>query len=403
MSKNYDVIVLGLGGMGSAAAFHLAKREQKVLGVEQHSAAHDKGSSHGASRIIRQAYYEHPDYVPLVQRAYELWEGLESDSGADLLRVTGGLMIGPNGSPIVEGTLTSAQQHHLPYELLDAADLKRRYPVLQPRAGEMAVFEHRAGFVRPEACVRAHLQQAERHEAELHFEERVKTWHAHPSGSGVRVVTDRGAYEADHLVIAPGAWAPEQLNALAVPFDIRRHVMCWFEPVGGPQPFLPENFPIYLWDVNGSEVFYGFPATDGEGGGVKVAMHTGGDRCTPDTIDRQHFESEIEELRTNLARFIPALNGPLLDAVACMYTLTPDEHFVISLHPEHSQVAIAAGFSGHGFKFTSVVGEILADLSINGRTNHPIALFSPKRFEREAEADSVNAALVRTSPPTHTR
>jgi sarcosine oxidase len=380
VSNKFDVVVLGLGGMGSAAVFHLASRGQRVLGVEQFTEAHDKGSSHGASRIIRQAYYEHPAYVPLVRRAYELWERLQMDSGADLLRLTGGLMIGPPGSNVVEGTIASATQHDLPYELLDARELERRYPVLCPRPGEVAVYEFRAGYIRPESCVRAHLQQAARWGAELHFEERAVEWQAHASGSGIRVTTHRGSYEADRLVIAPGAWAPALLRELGIPFEIRRHVMCWFQPLDEVLPFLPDRFPIYMWDVDGHNIFYGFPATDGAGGGVKVAIHTGGDPCTPETLRDAPVDHHIEELRAHLARFIPQINGPLLNAVPCMYTLTPDEHFVISLHPDYSQVCIAAGFSGHGFKFTSVVGEILADLAITGRTHHSIDLFSPQRF-----------------------
>lgn len=380
VSKNFDVIVLGLGGMGSSAAFHLASRGEHVLGIEQFTEAHDKGSSHGTSRIIRQAYYEHPDYVPLVRRAYELWERLQLDSGADLLRLTGGLMIGPPQSEIVEGTITSATQHDLPYELLDALELKRRYPVLNPRPDDVAVYEHHAGFLRPEACVHAHLQQAARHGAEMHFEEFVTSWQAQNSGNGVRIATSRDSYEADRLVIAPGAWAPGLLSELNVPFDIRRHVMCWFQPAGEAQAFLPERFPIYMWDVDGQHVFYGFPATDGAEAGVKAALHTGGDRCTPETLRNAPVDREVEELRTQLARFIPQLNGSLLQAIACMYTLTPDEHFVISVHPDYPQVSVAAGFSGHGFKFTSVVGEILADLATNGATRHSISLFSPQRF-----------------------
>ncbi len=366
--------------MGSAAAYHLASRGKRVLGIEQFAPAHDKGSSHGASRIIRQAYYEDPAYVPLVLRAYELWEQLERDSETDLLRTTGGLAIGPPGSAIVQGTIASADAHNLAHEVLDSGELRRRYPVLNPRPDEAAVYELRAGFLRPEACVRAHLELAARHGADLRFEECVQAWTASSTHNGVQVVTTRGAYRADRLIIAPGAWAPVPLGELKIPFDIRRHVMCWFRPVANTESFLPERFPIYLWDVDGEHVFYGFPAIDGLGGGVKVAMHTGGERCTPETIERQISDRDIEELRAPLSRFIPSLNGSLVAAATCMYTLTPDEHFILSLHPEHPQVAIAAGFSGHGFKFTSVIGEILADLAIDGKTRRPIALFAPERF-----------------------
>lgn len=351
-----------------------------MLGIEQFAPAHDEGSSHGASRIIRQAYYEDPAYVPLVLRAYELWEKLELDSASDLLRITGGLAIGPPGSAVVQGTIASANAHNLPYEVLDSGELRRRYPVLNPRPDETAVYELRAGFLRPEACVRAHLALAARYGADLHFEECVQEWAATSSRNGVRVATTSGTYEADRLIISPGAWAPALLSELNIPFDIRRHVMCWFRPLTSAESFFPDRFPVYLWETDGEHVFYGFPATGVIDEGIKVAMHTGGDRCTPDTIEREISDRDIEELRAQLSRFIPSLNGSVVTAATCMYTLTPDEHFILSVHPDHLQVAVAAGFSGHGFKFTSVIGEILADLATESETPHSIALFSPERF-----------------------
>jgi sarcosine oxidase len=375
----FDVIVLGLGGMGSAAAYHLAARGQRVLGLDRYGAAHDCGSSHGGSRIIRQAYYEHPQYVPLVQRAYELWEALERDSGTSLLYLTGGLVIGPPGSSVVEGTIRSANQHQLPHEILSAVELRRRYPAFRPRPDDTAVFETRAGFLRPESAVQAHLHLAAKNGADLHFEEPVLQWTASPGG-GVRVTTSLGAYEAGHLIVAPGAWAPDILRDLQIPFDVRRQVMCWFQPIGTTDSFLPGQFPIYIYDVDGTDVFYGFPATEGPAHGVKAAMHTPGERCTADTINRDTSEADASTLRRYLSTFLPELNGPLLKASTCLYTLTPDEHFVIGPHPEHPQVSIAAGFSGHGFKFTPVVGEILADLATEGRSSHPIQFLAPTRF-----------------------
>jgi sarcosine oxidase len=375
-----DAIVAGLGAMGSSAVYHLAARGKRVLGLEQYTAAHAHGSSHGDSRIIRQAYHESPEYVPLVQRAYELWERLQADTGTGLLRLTGGLMIGPPESAIVRGTIRSATEHGLPFEVMDAAELRRRFPALNPRDGDSAVYEVRAGFLRPEAAVRAHLQLATKHGADLHFEERIEKWTADPSGHGVRIVTDKGTYEAASLVLAPGAWAPQVLSSLGLPLEVQRRVMCWFQPQLGIEPFLPEHFPIYVWDVDGRQCFYGFPATNGLETGIKVAMHSGGQRCSPATISRSISAEDVEELRRHLATFIPSLNGPLLKAETCMYTLTPDEHFIVSLHPEFPQVAIAAGFSGHGFKFSSVIGEVLADLAMEGRTAHPIEFLSPKRF-----------------------
>ncbi|MDQ2710763.1 MAG: N-methyl-L-tryptophan oxidase [Acidobacteriota bacterium] len=385
-SDTFDVIVLGLGAMGSAAAYHLALRGKRVLGLEQYTAAHDRGSSHGESRIIRQAYHENPAYVPLVQRAYELWEQLEADTGQDILKLTGGLMIGSRESAVVQGTIRSAREHGLEYQTLDANELRRRFPTLRPRPDDMAVYEVKAGFLRPEVAVSAHLQQAERHAAELHFLESVERWTADASGDGVDVVTSRGRYRASRLVIAPGAWASRLLAELRIPFAIRRHSMCWFDPGAALEMFSPDRFPIYIWDVNGHEVFYGFPFTGGDGGGVKAAMHSGGDPCAPETLHAGSTDLEVAELRRCVARFIPALNGPVVRSVPCMYTLTPDEHFVLSVHPEFSQVAIAAGFSGHGFKFASVIGEVLADLSSVGSTKYEIGFLNPLRFGRDALA-----------------
>ncbi len=379
-SQTYDVIVAGLGGMGSAAAYHLAARCQRVLGLEQFTPVHDRGSSHGASRIIRQAYHEDPAYVPLVQRAYELWEKLQRDVEQPILRLTGGLMIGAPESPIVTGTLASAAQHNLPHEILNSGELRRRFPALQPRPSDTAVFELRAGFLRPELAVQAHLELAAAAGAALHFEERILRWSASSSGDRVEVITNKASYEARSLILAPGAWASQLIPELRVPFEVRRHAMCWFQPPGGVEPFAPDHFPIYIWDVDGRNVFYGFPAIDGSAGGAKIAMHSGGDPCAPDALQNAIPVSEIEELRGYIRRFLPGLDGELLRAVPCMYTLSPDEHFVIARLPELSQVTVAAGFSGHGFKFSTVVGEILADLAVSGKTAHPIELFSPSRF-----------------------
>lgn len=376
----FDVIVIGLGAMGSAAACHLAGRRLCVLGLEQYAPAHANGSSHGDSRIIRQAYHESPEYVPLVQRAYELWRALEKDTETDLLHLTGGLMIGHTNSPIVEGAIRSAIDHNLPYELIDSVELRRRFPVLNPRADDVGVYERNAGFLRPEMSIRAHLQQASRYGAELHFEEMVEKWTVDSSGQHVRVMTDKATYEAGRLVITAGAWASEVLSGLNLPLQVQRRVMCWFKPLFGFESFRPEIFPIYLWDVDGHDVFYGFPVTDA-GRAVKVAMHSGGENCSPSTILRQISSQDVEEVRRYLVEFVPSLNGPLEKAETCMYTLTPDEHFIVSAHPLYPQVAIAAGFSGHGFKFSSVMGEILADLAIEGRTKHSIEFLSPSRFE----------------------
>jgi sarcosine oxidase len=381
MPASWDVIIVGLGGMGSATAYQLAARGRRVLGLDRFRPAHDRGSSHGQSRVIRQAYFEDPAYVPLLLRAYELWHHLEREAGEDLLILTGGLMMGQATSSVFAGSLQSAQQHRLPHEVLDAGAIRRRFPPFTPSADVVALYEERAGFVRPEASVQAHLDQAARRGAQLHFDEPVLNWRA--NGNGVEASTPTGTYAAEHLVLAPGAWAPAVLAELRLPLEVERQVMYWFDPVGGVAPFLPDRFPIYIWETPDGAQFYGFPAHDGPTGGVKVSFfRSPGMRgtCTPDTIDRQFHPEEIEQMRRYAAGGLPALNGPCLYAKTCMYTNTPDHQFIIAVHPDHPRVVMAAGFSGHGYKFASVVGEILADLATTGTTRHPIALFDPRRF-----------------------
>jgi sarcosine oxidase len=374
----YDAIVAGLGGMGSATAYQLAGRGKRLLGLEKFSPAHDRGSSHGRSRIIRQAYFEDPAYVPLLLRAYELWEQLENDTGQELMTLTGGLMIGRRDSELVSGSVESAEEHDLPYELLDAGETRDRFPPFSPDPGTVALYEKKAGFVRPEETVKAHLDRAASLGADLRFEEPVLSWEA--SGSRVGVETPEGSYEAERLVITPGAWAPQLLADLDLPLEVERQVMCWFEPTSGLEPFLPDRFPIFIWEPDDGNWFYGFPAQDDDRG-VKAAFYrAGGVPTTPETIDREVHDGEIDFIRTYLAEYVPDLAGRCLDARACMYTNTPDLHFVISAHPEHEQVVIACGFSGHGYKFCGVVGEILADLTTEGSTRHPIGLFSPERL-----------------------
>lgn len=368
-----DAIVIGLGGMGSAAAFHLARRGEKVLGVERFFPAHDLGSSHGRSRIIRQAYFEGEEYVPLVLRSYELWEDLERESGESLVKTTGALMLGSPDSEIVAGSLKSAERHALAHEMLDAGEIKRRYPVFDPTPETVALFEERAGFVRPEATINAHLELAARHGAGLRFEEPVKSWEA--SESGVKVETEEGYYEAARLVVAAGAWSGEILADMGLPLRVERRVMHWFEPRADPA-LRP---PVFLLAPRGEEVLYGIP--DGESA-MKAAFHYVGEECDPDALDREVSGEEVAKVRDYLARHAPGLAGRHVESAACMYTNTPDSHFVVSTHPEHPNVSVAAGFSGHGYKFCSVVGEILADLATQGETQHPISLFDPARFEK---------------------
>ncbi|MBL7253958.1 N-methyl-L-tryptophan oxidase [Paractinoplanes lichenicola] len=374
----YDVIVAGLGGMGSAAVNQLAARGQRVLGLEKYGPAHDRGASHGGSRVTRQSYFEGPEYVPLLLRAYDLFDQLAVDSGRDVITLTGGLMIGRPDSRTVAGSRASAEQWGLVHEILDAPEIRRRYPTLAPKDDEIALFEAKAGFVRPEATVAANLQLAEKRGADLRFHEPMASWA--PEGEGVRVTTAQGSYTAGQLVIAPGPWAPELLADLGIEFRIERQVQYWFQPRGGVEPFLPERQPIYVWEDAGGGQIYGFPAIDGPEGGAKIAFFRRGTITTPDTLDTEVHDSEIAEMARYCGERLPDLPGAFLRGEPCMYSTTPDEHFVIARHPAHESVTVACGFSGHGFKFVTVVGEILADLATCGSTAHPIGLFDPRRF-----------------------
>ncbi|WP_432985532.1 N-methyl-L-tryptophan oxidase [Dactylosporangium sp. CA-233914] len=380
----YDVIVAGLGGMGSSAAHHLAARGHKVLGLERFGAAHEQGSSHGGSRITRQTYFEGADYVPLVLRSYELWQRLERDSGQRLLTITGGLMMGAPGRTTVAGSRASAEQWGLPHEMLDAGAVSRRFPLFTPRDDEVALFEPNAGVLRPEAAVEANLALAARHGADLRFHEPVDAWAEHAGHVSVR--TASGTYEAGQLVVCPGAWAPQLLPDLGVPLVVERQVQFWFRPEGDVRDF--ERLPIFIWEGPEGLQVYGFPALDGPEGGVKVAFYRRGEVTTPQTIDRGIRDEEIAFIADYLRTRVPRAAKTFIRAKTCLYTNTPDEHFVIARHPGLRRVTIACGFSGHGFKFTPVVGEILADLATTGATAHPITLFDPRsRVLARGEAD----------------
>lgn len=286
-------------------------------------------------------------------------------------------------SDVVRGSLTSAVEHGLSHEVLDAVEIRRRYPPLKPAPDVVGLYENMAGFLHPEKCNLAHRQRAVELGATLQFGEPVFSWETTPNGDGVRVTTTRGSYHADRMVISSGPWASGLLSDLKLPLAIERQVLYWFDPLGGLEPFLPDRFPIYIWEIEKGLQFYGFPAQNEPPGGVKVAFYHSGDPlvpCTPETIDREVHPEEIARLRNALQGRVPSLDGPLLDTATCMYTTTPDYHFILGMHPDQENVVMASPCSGHGFKFASVIGEILAELAIDGRSHHPIELFSPARF-----------------------
>jgi sarcosine oxidase len=381
--ESYDVIVIGLGGMGSAAAYRLAQRGLRVLGIEQYSAGHNMGSSHGGSRITLQAYFAGEAYVPLLLRTHELWRQIEADSGTDIFTACGGLSIGRPDSAIIAGGLASARKWDIPHEQLEAAEIRRRFPTMNPSDEDVAVYEPGAGLLVPETAVLAHLQLAAAAGAELHYEEKVLSWEQR-SGGGVVVRTSAGEYTAGQLVVCPGAWAPDLLTDLGIEFEVERQVQYWFAPEGDVKPFLPENHPVYVWQPEDGRIFYGFPVHHGESAGAKVAFFRAGTPCSADDIDRTVTPEESAAMAEFVRERVPSLPGKFLRAVPCLYTNTPDQHAVIARHPAHESVVVACGFSGHGFKFVPVVGEILADLVTQGTTAHDISLFDPARFASAA-------------------
>ena len=379
MADRYDAIVIGIGGMGSASAFHLARRGRRVLGLEQYELLHERGSSHGLTRIIRLAYHEHPSYVPLLRRSYELWHELETRAGEPLLITTGSLEGGPEDGATFRGALEAAELHDVPHEVLTAEELRRRYPAYAGFGPETrVVWQPDGGFLMAERTVLAHANGAREHGAELRFGEPVLAWEATADG-GARVTTERATYEADRLVITAGPWARRlvpRLDALAVP---ERQVVAWLQPTR-PELFEPDRFPVFLIDVEEGS-YYGFPVH--EVPGFKFGRyHHLREPIDPDDPDRSTGPADEAVLRSFATRYFPDGAGPTVMTSACIFTNSPDEHFIIDRLPESPQVSVAAGFSGHGYKFCSVVGEIMADLAIHGETGHDIGLFRLDRFDR---------------------
>ena len=378
MSANgtYDVIVIGVGGMGSATVYELASRGLRVLGLERYDVPHDLGSSHGVNRIIRLAYFEHPSYVPLLRRSYERWLELEAASDEQLLYITGSLDVGPEDGMVFPGSLQSCIDHDLPHEALTSAELTQRFPALRVPEGWMGLHQPDGGFVLSERCIVNHVFAAQERGGEVRAREQVLEWRS--SGDGVRVETSRGSYEAGALVITSGAWAGPQAPSLDGLLTPERQVMGWFQP-RRPELFALGACPVVIGEFE-EGLYYSFPVFGIPGFKIGKFHHLG-EATTADGLDRDCRPEDEAVLRQAVARYFPEANGPTLSLKACMFTNTPDEHFIIDALPGSPNVFVAAGFSGHGFKFCSVVGEIMADLATRGETDHDISLFRLNRFD----------------------
>lgn len=363
----YDIILAGLGAMGSAAALHLAGRGLRVLGLDRYHPPHSLGSTHGGSRVIRETAFEHPRYVPLARRAYERWRRIETLTGESLLHITGTLFVGAPDSPVIRGTLASAQEHGVAHEWIPEGQLALRYPLLEGLDGAVGVLEPGGGWLDPERCVAACLGHAAKQGVDLRFDEPIERWE--PDGDGVAVTTARRRYLAGRLLLCAGPWMPEMLGSVGATLGVERQVQHWFAPAREAAAFA--RMPIFIWQTP-KAVFYALPPS---GGTIKVAVHHDGERTTPDTVRRTVSDEEIEATQVLLQRYIPALAGEHRRAAVCLYTNSADGDFVIDWHPSHRTVLVASPCSGFGFKFASAIGEILADLLTGGNSWYDLAPF----------------------------
>ena len=371
----FDVVVVGLGATGAAAAYRLARRGARVLGLDRLTPGHDRGSSHGESRIIRLGYFEHPSYVPLLRRAYELWRELEAEAEAKLLHITGILEVGPPGGAVVSGTLAASRLHGLPHEVMNAAETMRRFPAFKIPDEYVGVLQPDGGFIAAEAAIAAMLAQARAAGADIQTGVAVRS--VTPRGNRVRIETGTGLIDANTAIVAAGPWLMKLMPDLPAPLRVTREVIGWFEP-RNPAPFLAGPFPVFLLESPFGQ-HYGFPPW--RGGLLKIAKHHHRDETVdPDNVDRVVSSEDEALIRPFVSQYIPAAAGPLRSAKTCLYTMTPDRDFLIDRLPGAPNIIVASPCSGHGFKFAPVVGEILADLATEGGTGHDISRFRFGRF-----------------------
>jgi sarcosine oxidase len=388
--KRFETIVLGLGAMGSATAFQLARRGNRVLGIDRFSPPHINGSTHGDTRITRLAIGEGTQYSPLAMRSHQIWRDLERETGQTLLTTNGGLVLSSkartsqcHAEDFFANTVAAAEKYDIPHELWDAGQIRRRFPQFRVADDESGYFEPGAGFVRPEECVRSQLRLAEQHGAELHRGELATAFDA--SDRGVTVTTDHRTYTADRLVVTVGPWLPDLVGpSVARHVTVYRQVLCWFDIEGPVTPFLPEHFPVFIWELQGRpQGIYGFPAIDGARGGLKVATESYDAATTPETVERQVSATEMRTIYDEyVAPYVSGLNGKCVKAATCLYTVTPDFGFVIDTLPGADRVIVASPCSGHGFKHSAAIGEALSQLVVEGASKLDLRAFALKRFRR---------------------
>lgn len=387
MSEPKDVIVVGLGAMGSAGLYQLARRGADVLGIDQFEPPHLWGSSHGDTRIIRQAIGEGDQYVPFSLRSYEIWQELEKETGESLLTITGGLVVEPEKGKVSHGayhflqnTIEAAKKFNIPHTVLSAAELKDRFPQFIFRGNEKGYYENTAGFVRPEKCIEVQLKLARTHGAKVLFGEKVLSFKTLPDGT-VSVHTDAGDYVAKKLIVTAGPWIGEFFPEFRHLFKVYRQVLFWFDVRERFDSYSVGNMPVFMFQLEDGNEIYGFPAIDGPRGGIKVAHEELLNETIPDAINRAVSDEEISAMYEKCIQpLMPGISGTCKRTATCMYTVTPDSGFVIDTLPNNPHVILASPCSGHGFKHSAAIGEALSELAMEGRSRFDLSAFSLARF-----------------------
>ena len=378
----FDAIVIGVGTMGAPACYYLAKRGYKVLGIEQFDITHEFGSHDGQSRIIRKAYFEHPAYVPLLNKAYENWKKLEDDTGEQVYYQTGVAYFGRQHETVLKGVKLSADRYNIPVEKIDIASSKKRFTQFNIPENFETLFEPEAGFITPEKAIKLYAGQAVKFGAEIHTHEKVIDWRK--AGNRLVVNTNKKSYYCNKLIITAGAWSGNMIPRISGKIEVTRQFVAWIKPKNW-NDYTLHNFPCWMIDDERPGCYYGFPILPpdkfGEPHGLKIACHYPGSITEADKVNRQNTEEDIENIRYALDKYFPGIFNGMVTTKTCLYASLPDENFIIDKLPGfEDHVTIACGFSGHGFKFASVVGEILADLAIEGSTRQPIDFLNAKRY-----------------------
>ena len=391
-ANDYETIVIGLGAMGSASVYQLSKKGNKVLGIDQFAPPHKIGSTHGDTRITRQAIGEGEEYVPLSLHSYKVWDELEKKTGKKLLTITGGLIIGSKNAKTFHGsnsflqtTIDSAKKFNISHSVLSTDELRKKFPQFRIEDGYIGYYEDNAGFLSPELCVETQIELAKQQGAQINLNEKVKQLLPLADGS-VEVITDKGVYNASKVIVSAGPWINQFFPEYTDLFKVYRQVLYWFDIKEDITPYLPENFPIFIFVGTGEDDIYGFPAIDGPHGGLKVAFEEYLIDTTPDNVNREISREEIKRVYEKyITKHLPGVSDRCIKAVSCLYTVTPDSKFVIGTHPEYPQIIIASPCSGHGFKHSAAIGEALSELAVTGESQFDLSAFKIDRFNKNSQ------------------